>query len=47
MNDAEGIAIYERQKELNEIREALGLPIEMTHDRLIATLRELRDKVVF
>jgi hypothetical protein len=47
MSDALGIALYEQQKELNEIREALGLPIEVTHDLLIAILRELRDKVAF
>jgi DNA-directed RNA polymerase specialized sigma24 family protein len=42
--DALGMAIYERQRELNEIRQALGVPIQTTHEDLVRTLRELRDR---
>jgi hypothetical protein len=44
MTNPLGLAVYARQKELNEIRQALGLPVEMTHENLIRTLHELRDR---
>jgi hypothetical protein len=39
MTNPLGLAVYARQKELNEIRQALGLPVEMTHENLIRVAR--------
>lgn len=36
-----GRAVYYRQKELNEIRDALAVPVTATHDQVIATITEL------
>lgn len=35
-------AIYDRQRELNEIRAALGLSPHTTHDQVLTTVTELR-----
>ena len=39
-----GRAVYYRQKELNEIRDALAVPVTATHDQVIAAITELRSK---
>jgi hypothetical protein len=36
-----GRAIVERQVELNEIRTALGLPVNTPHDQVIATIERI------
>jgi hypothetical protein len=44
VNNALALAVYERQKELNEIRQALGVPVQMSHDDLIKHLRALANQ---
>lgn len=35
------LAVYKRQRDLNEIRDALCLPIHTTHDQLLAAIRAM------
>jgi hypothetical protein len=43
MNQALGFAVMLRQKELNEIREAVDLPISTNHEELLIFLRQLKN----
>lgn len=37
-------AVYYRQRELNEIRDALAIPVTATHEQVITAIVELRSK---